>query len=692
MISVLSPEPPIELEPQERASILNASRELFQRGLRDIVQRAGVDASLLAAFVNEIGRQHDALANRDSADGFTDSSGLTSSRMTLMADADLKFEIRIGEITKHLRDTGGRDLWRTRTRYMTLLQRSTMAEDEHPLGSEVIGDGLWAIVRHGGSGSQANLNLLDQLEELFSTHLTTLYRSIDQLLASRRVLPAGEVLSVGRTQPGSAAPNDNSVAAPNTLAVLRLALARQATHGIGLPTGFVAGGTADNNPLLNAAALVTLNRLLDRLTNLEQRTVSAVNPSSSAQVAKALNPVKADDLDLPPDRPEAVTIDTMALIFEGIFANDELPPMIRSAIAHLQIPLLKRAITDPTLFTDAQHPARELINRIGRASLGLPWEAGNEQPIYQRIVKLCTQAAQVVDNKEHSLAAPLAELAELIQARDQEIVRAAEPLQAIVEGHENQIYASRLTDEWLDACLSQTSAPEIATFLDSYWRRVMIAAARAGGNRWQQSQATAEELLWSVTPKQAPEERKRLAGLASSLIKRLDAGLDSVGVSAIERRPFMNILFDLQTAALRAQSSPPAPTPAAIPARRPRSSTQQNATTCEAQMLEMSGRHVHYLGIPPAAALPATLNNDDWQIGDWLRFRMANQKTSTGLCCWQSPLSGVVLLHNRQWRAALVRPPVWIDTQLRSGQATVVSRQALFDSAVAHALARLKAA
>jgi len=109
-------------------------------------------------------------------------------------------------------------------------------------------------------------------------------------------------------------------------------------------------------------------------------------------------------------------------------------------------------------------------------------------------------------------------------------------------------------------------------------------------------------------------------------------------------------------------------------------------------MLEMSGRHVHYLGIPPAAALPATLNNDDWQIGDWLRFRMANQKTSTGLCCWQSPLSGVVLLHNRQWRAALVRPPVWIDTQLRSGQATVVSRQALFDSAIAHALARLKAA
>lgn len=683
----------MDLDLQDRVSILNACRDLFQRGLSDIIQETGVDSPILAAFVKEIGRSHDALANSDSAGGFADSSGMTSSRMTLMADADLEFEIRIGEITKHLRDTSGRDLWRTRTRYMTLLQRSTMTEDEHPLGSEVIGDGLWAIVRQSESISQTALSLLGQLEDLLSTHLPALYRSIDQLLASRQVIPASETASAGKTAHRSSAPIDDPVSTADTLAVLRLALTKQATNSIGMPKIAGAGGVSDDNPLLNAAALVTLNRLLDRLTNWEKHTDTDSNPAGGTQVAHMLNPVKANDLDLPPDRPEAVTIDTMALIFQSIFSNDELPPLIKSTIAQMQIPLLKRAITDPLLFTDKQHPARELINCIGRASLGLPRELGNEHPVYQHIAKLCGRAAQIIDKKEHPLAPFFAELEKLIEERDQEILRAAEPSMAIVEAHENSFYAGRLTDQWLNACLSKTNSPEIFTFLDSYWRRVMIAAAQAGGGRWQQCQATAEELLWSVTPKNSPEERKRLAGLASSLIKRLDAGLDSIGVSAIERRPFMNILFDLQTAALRIQSAPPASQTLIMPSRRPQSSsTQQNVATSEAQMLEKAGRRVHYLGISPATSLPASLSNDDWQIGDWLRFRMANQQTLTGLCCWQSRLSGVVLFYNQQWRTALARPPAWVDAQLRAGQATVVSRQSLFDIAVAHALAKLKVA
>ncbi len=691
MNSISNPARPAELGPQERAPILLACREMFQRALSDIVVQAGVDSALVKAFANEIGRSHDALANSETADDLADSNVLTSSRMTLMADTDLEFEIRIGEISKHLSDTGGRDLWRTRMRYMTLLQRPTLADEAHPLGPEAIGNGLWAMVRHSESNSQDILRLLDRVEELMSAHLPALYRAIDQLLASRRVTPAIETTSIPRSaqRPGE----DNLPTTAESLATLRLALARQATGSNSLSTSTFGGRSGESHPVLDAAALVALNRLLDRLSGWEKRSGPPTLPADGTQISTAFNPVRADDLDLPPDRPEAVTIDTMSLIFEAIFSSEELPALIRAAIAHLQIPLLKRAITDPTLFSDDQHPARQLINRIGRASLGLPRELSNEHPVYQQIARLCASTAQIIDDKELSLATPLAELERLIRQREQEIINAADSSIALVEAHENTLYADRLTDQWLNACLSKTTAPEIATFLDSYWRRVMVAAIQAGGSRWQQCQATAEELLWSVTPKHSPEERKRLAGLASSLIKRLDAGLDSVGVSALERRPFMNILFDLQTAALRTQGSPSTPTTPSMPPRRPQKpSTQQKAAANEAQMLEKAGHRVHYLAIPPTASLPATLKNDDWQIGDWLRFRMANQQTSTGLCCWQSPLSGVVLLHNRQWRAALARPPAWIDAQLRSGQATVVSRQALFDVAVAQALTRLKAA
>lgn len=683
--------PPSTPEHCERSAILRASREMFQHGLCDIVRQAGiVSPDLLAAFSDAIGASHDALVDNDIEIGFAESSGLTSSRMTLMADSDLEFDIRIGEIAKHLRDAVGRDLWRTQTRYMTLSQKTGMNPDSHPLGPETINAGLWVIARQSEGDSERILNLLGRLGDLFCEHLPTLYRTIDQLLANRGVMPAVETRTPGRSSDQSVAPAGKSPIT-DTLATLRSTLAGQARGNAGMPGVGETGILTEGNPLLDAAAVVMLNRLLDHLTAL-QKNEQTPGVTSTGTPGQALNPLKADDLALPPGRPEAVAIDTLALVFKGIFELAELPYSIKAAIAHLQIPLIKRAITDPSLFTDRQHPARGLINRVGNAALGLPLDVGNQHPVYQRIARVCASAEQVIADQNYSLDACLAELDQLIVKRDQAVLRAAEPSIAIIEAHEQYFYSGRLTDQWLDSHLMQTSSPEIASFLQSYWRRVMIAAAQSGRDRWQECQATADELIWSVTPKYSAEDRKRLAGMASSLIKRLDAGLDSIAVTAVERRPFMNILFDLQTAALR---TPGKTAPTSIPSssvrQSPTTSTPRPTENGEAQLLEKAGHRIHYLGISPAVRLPATLSNDDWRIGDWLRFRLANQPTSTGFCCWQSPLSGVVLLYSNEWRTALARPPTWVDSLLRTGQATVISRQALFDTAVEDALGSLKA-
>ncbi len=690
--------PSPSLEPQDRSAILDASREMFQHGLCEIVRQAEVGSpEWFVAFSEAIGRSHDALVKSDIEDGFAESSDLTSSRMTLMADSDLEFDIRIGEIAKQLHDVGGRDLWRTQTRYMTLLQKPTMTADNHPLGPETISAGLWVIARQSEGSSERTLALLDHLADLFNEHLPALYRRIDQLLASRGAMPAVDTKIFGRPSNQSTAHGATS-AIVDTLAALRLALAGQSRGAASTPSIGGLEVQIEGNRLFDANAMVTLNRLLDHLTALQKNGQTPGTASTGIAGEQTLNPLKADDLSLPPGGPEAVAIDTLALVFKGIFELPELPYSIKTTIAGLQIPLLKRAIIDPSLFTDGQHPARGLINRIGNAALGLPREVGHQHPVYQRIAQVCASAEQALADQNQSLDIQLAELDQLIVERDREILKAAQPLVTLIEAHEKNIYADRLTDQWLDNCLAKTTSPEIATFLDSYWRRVMIAAAKAGGNRWQECQATAEELIWSATPKYSAEERKRLAGLASSLIKRLNAGLDSIAVTAIERRPFMNILFDLQTAALRTPtgnapvSAPPPPvsTPTIAARRTAMSPNPKQTENSEAQLIENEGHHVHYLGINSATRLPATLSSEHWQIGDWLRFHLANQPSSTGFCCWQSPLSGVVLLYSRQWRSALARPPAWVDAQLRAGQATVISRQALFDLAVEHALSTFK--
>jgi hypothetical protein len=163
----------------------------------------------------------------------------------------------------------------------------------------------------------------------------------------------------------------------------------------------------------------------------------------------------------------------------------------------------------------------------------------------------------------------------------------------------------------------------VASFLDRYWFRVMVAAAMEGGSegkRWQEDGATGNELIWSVLPKQSAEERKRLASLASSLIRRIGAGLDAIGVSSTERAPFLNTLFDLQTAALRSQSQPAAP-----PAEAPGSDGQADRSTNLAFkagpcLLEDDGQRIHYLVLGATTEARKRAAAEDWQVGDWLRF------------------------------------------------------------------------
>jgi hypothetical protein len=138
-----------------------------------------------------------------------------------------------------------------------------------------------------------------------------------------------------------------------------------------------------------------------------------------------------------------------------------------------------------------------------------------------------------------SLDPQLAELDTLIRARDQAVRQAAGTACTTVLEHENRQYSTLLADNWLRVSRARTRSPEIASFLEQYWWRVMIAAAADGGiqgERWQQDSNTADELIWSVLPKHTADERKRLAGLASSLLGRIGAGLDSQSVSRLREK------------------------------------------------------------------------------------------------------------------------------------------------------------
>jgi len=679
----LSTQPDSSRAAEDAFFVLRDSRLLFQRRLAEIARLAGiVSPPIVEAFTEALGEAHDELAASKQRDGFEQSHGLTASRITLMCDNDLELEIRIGDIIRRLAGIGGNALWRVHSRYMTLLRRPEMAPEDNPVGPAAIGQGLWAICRASGAGHDGNFDLLERIEEQLVPQLPELYGELNDLLAGRNVQPAQtQITSSG----GTGAPSK-----PNPLSVLQ-SMINQQMGGAADGAAFTSGGDiAGGNSALNAAALVMLNQLAARLDQLESSGAGASLPGSAPNAEESVLPqaVRAKDLDLPLGKPEAIALDTLALIFEAIFATWELPDTVKTAIGRLQIPLLKLAIFDPSLFSDTEHPARRLINGMARAAVGLPRNVNRAHPVSTRLWQLAGKVGETLRGDASVLAAVQTELDALIAARDRGIRTAAQPHIPLLQEKLLRDQALLAARHWLQRVEQQGAAQEILDFLRQYWVHVIAAAHREdqeAGSLWQESEATIADLLWSVQAKQTPEERKRLAGLVPGLLKRIGAGLDRIGAPAAARGAFLDVCFNLQTAALR--GNPALPVRPTEP--QPASDNTPATAGIVVDLVQADGKQLKILTL--AAQSPSASRGvpGGVQAGDWLQFAMNDGEQLCGQVSWLHPQSGDALLFNPDWGYAIALSAALLEKQLRDAQARVVSSQAIFDIAAERALSQL---
>ena len=683
--------------------VLRDCRELFVRRLTDILKESiFVPAAVIENFAREIGNAHDELATTTQQDGFGQTAGLTASRITLVGHDDLELEIRIGTIANRLRGNERIEHWRVQLRYMTLLHQPKMAMENNPVGLEPICRGLWSICNEGGNTLDQKLDRLDRLEEQLQLRLPDVYAELYDLLERHHVEPA-PVQTIQRGSSGKPSTDSVSIApgtgasGANALSALQQAMHQQLGADDLVPAGFLTGSaTGDStggtgNVMLNASTLIMLNHLMERLRVLESQQFSALTNSASddAGEQKPLRALRSKDIDLPLGKPAAIALDTLSLIFEAIFAAPDLPDAVKAAIGRLQIPLLKLAILDASFFADTKHPARRLVNRMARAAIGLDQDTGRDHAACISLGKLADAVRSTLETNEADLSPHLNDLEALIAERDQSLQAASQAYVQLVLEHENREASRSGAQAWLDKALVKTAHPAVRKFLSEYWLRVMQEAFSDGGatgTLWKEYDAAIEQLLWSFEPKQTAEERKTLLSLIPSLLKRINAGLDRLGISSEERTPFLNTCFDLQTASLR--SRPDAPM---APAELPVAPITRPATTGipSDQILERDGKLVQYLGQPTVLQSPWRTGGSAWKMGDWISFLLPDGERLCGRHCWQGSPSGTVLLFNPGWGYAVALAPSLLEQQLRDGRARIVSESSLFDDAAERALSQM---
>ncbi len=228
------------------------------------------------------------------------------------------------------------------------------------------------------------------------------------------------------------------------------------------------------------------------------------------------------------------TINLVALFFDYILDDKNLPVAIQALIARLQIPVLKTALTDKAFFNTPDHPARLLINKIANHAIG--WsEEGNpkEDPFYQ----LVNSIVQEIHN--HHAGKPdifVHELKRLDRHLAQDAKRTAlvekRTTQAAI-GRAKALQTKKMVQKVLWNRVHEQQLPHfVAKFIALYWQKVLNFVMLRHGQEsaeWVDAVQVVDDLIWAFQPHRDTKSRERVTRITPRLIVRIHTGLKRMG-------------------------------------------------------------------------------------------------------------------------------------------------------------------
>lgn len=675
--------------------LLSDTRALFLKHLGALLQDSGLlSAPAIQAIQDGAAAYFDEMASTSRRGTFAEEvDGLTASRITLVGEEDLELGIRLDDMSARLFESTGGSLWRTHLRFVTLLKRPDLPKSANPVGPKGIAQGLTAMFAAAGAFAIDNkLELLDRIEASLLEGLPALYAEINDFM-DRKGIDAAQPTIIG-SQDSPTTPDAGPGVRENALLALQQSLLARVPGLADSPQMPVSGGAAAS--LLNQA---TLERLVLRLDELD-RQGAFDQKFAPARTAEGMIPalftpdgdfpsqpkvLKSAQLGIPTTAGESLAIDTLAMIFESIFANPALPDTLKAVISSLQITLLKVAMKDSSLFANEQHPARLVIDRMGQAVLGLPSDVSARHPVCARLFEIATRLRSENTSDMAAFEKAGAQLDTLLAERGATIVEATKPYLPLIEQLERGDDAASQVRPAIEKFIATNPPKVIRNFIEQSGRQLLQAVWLDHGEQsseWQESLALIDDLLWTIQPKADSDERKTLARRLPDILKRLRAGMKRVGLSPEAESAFLDECFELQTRALRAL-------PAAVVSDDPSAGFFPSGIFAPASAPisgELRVGEAVLATLDFAEFQPAPARHLPCKEGDWLEFLMPGGEKRVARVCHISPTSQRMLLINPDSALAMAVHPAILDRQLRDGEAHISSASSLFETAASAAL------
>jgi hypothetical protein len=661
-----------QTSPLNREAVIADVRRIFLDRVEFAVRAAGVDApasieSLRTGAILLL----DQMTTEGVRTGFALANSLTASQIRLVDDNQLELSIRLGDISKRLRDECANALYKFHQRFVTLLDRPALRVADDPLSPEAI---CRALADMFGSGDHSHLQAVARLAEIegqLVRELPLLYTELTELLVRHNIAPAkpqgaASEPQVQRYNRRSADRDSDAMAALQQAVLSRMQASAPA--GAGQPVAANDGAPR-------------FEQVMGQLDHWQTEAQPDLFGGAPQQVAQsALHTLKTSEAMARLRAQDAVALDVLSALFDALFEDDHLSPSVKAAIARLQIPILKAAILGPTFFTDPEHPARALLQQMGQATTGLGADVDADHPVCTELQRIAARVQAEYQRDPEVFARYGAELESFMARRHHELQGNAQDFIALAKVQEERDVAARAAWRLIASKTLSVHSRIIADFLREHWTKVLAADWLDGGQfgaNWQKDERVLDDLLWSIQPKADPEERKQLGQLVPDLLARIRAGLDSVGISAEVRAPFLEACFSLQAAAIRGR---------AMQAQTPTASAAEPVEVD--QLVELTSDDVTLKSLrttnPDARASGEAVL--ELVIGDWVEFQMPDSSLRCGRLCWISPELGNPLFMNPGWDCAISISRTILERQFAAAVASTGSTLSFFDNAIEKAL------
>ncbi len=244
---------------------------------------------------------------------------------------------------------------------------------------------------------------------------------------------------------------------------------------------------------------------------------------------------------------EKAIIEIVALMFQSILAEERIPPAIRVWFARLQMPVLRVAIAEPEFFGSLEHPARQLIDRMGSCVMGFDSAAigGSALEVeIKRVVQVIEQYPEtgrrvfqlVYDEFQKFLSRFLTE-----KAPTQRLVSVAQQVE------QKETLAIQYTIEMRSMLADMPVREEIREFLFKVWAEVLAVAGVKNGPQHEDTLAlkkSATDLVWAASAKPNRAERARVIQDLPQLLHRLRQGMTLVGIQGKAQEAHIKVIGD----------------------------------------------------------------------------------------------------------------------------------------------------